>query len=92
MINTLYVAWRYVAHNKVKTTTLVACITLIGFLPLALEMLLNESEHQLLSRANSTPLLIGAKGSALDLTMNTLYFSNEAPELITTAAINEVVA
>lgn len=92
MIDTLYVAWRYVAHNKVKTATLVACITLIGFLPLALELLLNESERQLLSRANSTPLIVGAKGSALDLSMNTLYFSNELPELITMAASREVVA
>ncbi len=92
MMDTLYVAWQYVAHNKVKTTTLVACITLIGFLPLALELLLDESERQLLSRANSTPLLIGAKGSALDLAMSTLYFNAEAPELITMVAAKEVVA
>ena len=82
MYDSLYIAWRYVTFNKVKTATLVACITLIGFLPLALELLLNESERQLMSRAVSTPLLIGAKGSSLDLVMSTLYFGDGVPELI----------
>jgi len=74
MIDSLYIAWKYIGYNKVKTATLVACITLISFLPVALELLLNESEKQLMLRAVSTPLVLGAKGSALDLVMNTLYF------------------
>ena len=83
MIDSLYIAWRYVRFNKIKTVTLMACITLIAFLPLALQLLLDESERQLMSRAVSTPLLVGAKGSALDLVMNTLYFDDEVPESIT---------
>ena len=67
MIDSLYIAWRYVCFNKIKTVTLIACITLIAFLPLALQLLLDESERQLMSRAASTPLVIGVKGSALDL-------------------------
>ena len=39
-----------------------------------------------MSRAVSTPLVIGAKGSALDLVMNTIYFGDQVPELITMAA------
>jgi putative ABC transport system permease protein len=57
----------------------------------ALELLLNESEKQLMSRAVSTPLVLGAKGSALDLVMNTLYFNDEVPELITVEASNQVM-
>ncbi len=83
MIDSLYIAWRYVRFNKIKTATLVACITLIAFLPLALQLLLGESERQLMSRAVSTPLLVGAKGSSLDLVMTTLYFDDEVPEPIT---------
>ena len=90
MIDSLYIAWKYIAFNNVKTATLVACITLIAFLPVALERLLNESERQLMSRAVSTPLVVGAKGSALDLMMNTLYFDDEVPELITMEASNRV--
>lgn len=70
---------------------LVACITLIAFLPLALELLLIESERQLVSRASTTPLIAGAKGSALDLVMNSLYFSDEVPELITLEAADQIM-
>lgn len=90
MIDSLYIAWRYVRFNKIKTATLMACITLIAFLPLALQLLLDESERQLMSRAVSTPLLVGAKGSALDLVMNTLYFDDEVPESITMADADRV--
>jgi putative ABC transport system permease protein len=91
MIDSLYIAWKYIRFNKVKTATLVACISLISFLPAALELLLNESEKQLMSRAVSTPLVVGAKGSALDLVMNTLYFDDEVPELITMEAANRLM-
>ncbi|MCK5382576.1 MAG: ABC transporter permease, partial [Gammaproteobacteria bacterium] len=53
---------------------------------------LAESERQLLSRAESTPLLLGAPGSALDLVMNGLYFDDEVPELISMAAVDAVAA
>jgi hypothetical protein len=51
MFDTFYIAWRYVSFNKIKTATLVACVTLISFLPLSLQLLLEESERQLMSRA-----------------------------------------
>lgn len=90
MLNAFYIAWQYIKYNKVKTAVLVSCITLISFLPFALQLLLNESEHQLMSRADSTPLVIGAKGSALDLIMNTLYFGSEQPEVISMQELNRV--
>ena len=82
MNDSFYIAYKYISHNKVKTITLVACITIILFLPVGLEQLLDESEQQLMSRAEVTPLIVGAKGSALDLVMNTLYFDDELPEFI----------
>lgn len=91
-MNILYIAWRYIAYNKAKSLTLITCISLIGFIPLALEALLDKTEQQFLSRSNSTPLLLGKKGSALDLTMSTLYFSDATPEYISIQALNEVSA
>ncbi len=82
MMDSFYIAWKYLSRNRIKAVTLVSCIVLIAFLPVALELLLDESEKQLMSRAASTPLVIGARGSSLDLVMNTLYFGNEVPELI----------
>ncbi|NOQ76489.1 MAG: hypothetical protein GQ475_01600 [Methylococcaceae bacterium] len=91
MIDSLYLAWRYVAFNRVKTITLILCISLVSFLPFALKILLKESEHQLLSRATTTPLLVGAKGNSLDLVMNSLYFSKEKPDFISMKAIEKIM-
>jgi putative ABC transport system permease protein len=90
MTESLYLAWQYIRFNTFKTVILVASITLIAVLPLALEILLTESERQLLNRAESTPLLIGAKGSALDLAMNSLYFDDEVPEVMTMDAVERI--
>jgi len=91
LIDSIYIAWQYVRSNKIRTATLIACITLISFLPVSLQLLLGESERQLMSRAVSTPLVIGAKGSSLDLVMNSLYFSDEVPELISMEASERVM-
>jgi len=91
ILDSLYVAWRYVVFQRGKTATLVGCITLIAFLPLALELLLAESERQLTSRASDTPLVVGARGSTLDLVMNTLYFDDEQPAAISMAATQRVL-
>lgn len=89
-MDSFYLAWKYISFNKVKTIVLVACVTLISFLPIALQLLLGESERQLMSRAVSTPLVVGTKGSSLDLVMNTIYFGDEVPELITMEASERV--
>ena len=91
MIDSFYIAWKYLCYNKIKTVTLITCITLISFLPVSLQLLLAESERQLMSRAVSTPLVIGAKGSSLDLVMNSLYFSDEVPELISMESSEQVM-
>ena len=90
MIDSLYIAWKYVSYNKAKTLILVVAITLIAALPLALQVLLNESEQQLRVRAGETPLIVGARGSALDLVMNSLYFTEETPQLITERATEKI--
>ncbi len=90
MISSLYIAWRYIAFNKFRTAILVACITLIAFLPLSLQLLLDQSQQMLNARAESTPLLLGARGSALDLVMNSLYFDDEISRVISLQAADEL--
>jgi len=90
VIDSFYIAWKYLFFSKARSATLVACITLIAVLPLALEIILDESEHQLVERAQRTPLLVGARGSTLDLVMNSLYFADEVPELITLKSADEI--
>ena len=92
MIDSFYIAWKYVSFNKGRTATLVACVTLIAVLPLVLQLMLMESERQLLARAESTPLLLGSPGSTLDLVMNGLYFDDEVPAQISMAAVDTIEA
>jgi putative ABC transport system permease protein len=74
-------AWRYLAYNRVKTTILVFAIMLIVYLPAGLNVLVGQSAARLTARAEATPLLVGARGSAVELTLNSLYFDSGTPEL-----------
>jgi putative ABC transport system permease protein len=78
----LYLAWRYLAYHRFKTVLLVLSIALILFLPAGLAVLAGQGERHLTARANATPLLIGAKGSPLELTLASLYFRSKVPEVI----------
>lgn len=80
MNSILYMSWRYLAYNKIKTTILVVSIALIVFLPVGLHVLVRQSSEQLTARAKATPLLIGAKGSPLELVLNSLYFKSDLPD------------
>ena len=91
MLNSIYLAWKYLRFNKLKTIILISCITLVGSLPISLNLFLAESERQLMARATSTPLVVGAKGSELDLTINTLYFTSQAPEKIKMAEATKIL-
>jgi len=79
MTDVLYLAWRYVLFHRYKTSILVLSITLIAYLPIGLEVLVSQSAEELTARAASTPLLIGARGSALELVLNSLYFESASP-------------
>jgi putative ABC transport system permease protein len=82
MRETLYLAWRYLSYHRIKTAVLVACVAVIVYLPVGLHILVNRSAGHLTARAEDTPLLVGAKGSPLELVLNSLYFEADVPEII----------
>jgi len=86
----VYLAWRYLVFNRWKTGILIAAITVIVFLPLALELVLERSSERLRARAAATPLLFGAPGSALELALSSLYFSGESPAPLDYATVAEL--
>ncbi len=90
MIDTLYIAWRYITYHKVKTIILLVSITFILYLPLALRVLVSACERELMARAASTPLVVGAKGSSLDLAIDTLYFEPKPLERVTMSQVQRV--
>ena len=82
MRDSLYLAWRYMRHHRIKTAILVASITLIVFLPAGLQVMVSRTAEQLAARARSTPLIVGRRGSALELALSSLYFESKSPEAL----------
>lgn len=82
MNDQLYMAWKYIAYNRFKSAVLMLSIILIVYIPVGLHVLIRQSERQLTARAEASPLLIGAKGSPLELVLNSLYFNADVPEMI----------
>jgi putative ABC transport system permease protein len=88
--HTLYLAWRYLAYHRIKTAILVSSIALIAYLPVGLRVLVAQSAAELTARAATTPLLVGARGSPLELVLNSLYFDADPPEPMPYAEVGRV--
>jgi len=74
MLGALLLARRYLAFYKTQTLILVGCITATIYLPVVMQLLVQNFQHQLDRRGESTPLVIGAAGSRFDLVLHALYF------------------
>lgn len=92
MTGALYLGWRYLAHHRFKSSILIASITLMLFLPAATWLLVEDSATALTARADVTPLILGARGSELELVLNTLYFHAESPAEIDNQTLVEAQA
>lgn len=88
-MNALYLAFAYMRYHAARSAVLVLVAALILFVPIATQILLSTSEKALVARGDATPLLLGSRGSQLDLTMAALYFSEERPDPL---AMREVEA
>ena len=90
MIDSFYLAIRYLLFHRARSLTVVACLVLVSALPIGLGRILAESEQQLTARATATPLLVGSKGSSLDLVMSAVYFGGQTPDPISLAEIERI--
>jgi len=82
--------FRYLSHHKIKTTIMVTCLTITIVLPLSLHLMIDRYRYDLVSRAKTTPLVIGAKGNRYDLVTKTLYFTEHGPEPVTMSEVDYV--
>ena len=80
MRDILYMTWRNLTFHKVRSIILIISITLTIYLPVGLKVVVDQSSESLTTRAESTPLIIGAKGSPLELALNSLYFESGVSE------------
>lgn len=88
-MNALFLAFSYLRYHWGRSLVLILVAALIIFVPVATQTLLATSERALVARGEATPLLLGSRGSQLDLTMSALYFSDEQPDPV---AMREVEA
>ena len=83
-------AWRYLVYHRYKTVVLLLSITLIVYIPVGLRVLVRQSERQLTARAEATPLLVGARGSPLELVLNAIYFGAKVPETMRFSEVQRI--
>jgi putative ABC transport system permease protein len=74
-----YLAWRYMLWHRWKASILVGAVTLVLYLPLGLQLVVEQTARDMNARADATPLVLGGRGSPLELVLNALYFSAEQP-------------
>jgi putative ABC transport system permease protein len=89
-MNALYLAYSYLRYHWARSLVLVLVAALIMFVPVATQTLLSTSERALVARGEATPLLLGSRGSHLDLTMAALYFSDERPDPLAMREVESV--
>jgi putative ABC transport system permease protein len=90
MFGSFYLAWKYLRYQRWKTGLLISAITLVLFVPAGLQTLVRQSAARLTARASQTPLIVGAKGSELELVLNTLYFESRRPPALAMEAAARV--
>lgn len=83
MKDALWLALRYALHYRLRSAILVICLSIAMFLPAAVGVLVGYYNRVMIDRAEQTPLVIGAKGSAYDLVLNTLYFKGRIEQRLT---------
>jgi putative ABC transport system permease protein len=59
---------------------MVACLFLTVILPVTISGLIRSFENSIYTRSEMTPIVVGPEGSALDLTMRSLYFNRGSVE------------
>lgn len=89
-MNAVFLALAYLRFHWLRSLILVLVAALIISVPMVSQTLLTGARTTLTDRAEATPLVLGNRGSQLDLAMNALYFTDNRAEPVTMAATEEV--
>jgi len=88
--NSLFLAWRYLRYHKLRSVIIIIALSLVMFIPVLIELMLITTQSQFTERSESTPLILGAQGSSLDLTINSLHFVGKRPKDINLSALKKL--
>lgn len=81
---------RRVRHQRAQTGILVSCLALAAAVPLVSARLVGAWEAGMRARAAATPLVCGARGSPLDLTLAALYLRDNELETVPLSAVADL--
>lgn len=74
MSGALLLAAAHARHHAGRTALLVLCVAAAGLVPLGTWVVSERFQERVLERAVATPLVVGAKGSRMDLVLTALFF------------------
>jgi len=83
-------ALRYIMYHRGRSLILMSCIFLTLVLPVCLGILLRQFSQQIAARAESTPVVVGARGSQLDLALHAIYFSRAPDTALSFSEVDKV--
>lgn len=89
--HSIFLAVRHLRHHRGRTTLLLLALSLVGFLPLAVDGVVDAGERSLRSRAEATPLVAGAPGAPIDLVLSALYFRTPPERVVRFGEIDALV-
>jgi putative ABC transport system permease protein len=75
----LLLAVRYMGFHRGRTTILVLSMAVTVFIPMVTHVAIGRFQSHMMKRAESTPLVIGTKGSRFGLAIHGLYFRGDPP-------------
>ena len=90
MRDSFYLAGKYLRHHRLTTLVLVASMTLILYLPAALQVIVSNAQEHFRSRAEATPLVVGPRGSQLELVLGSVYFDKPLEEVLTMEQVQRI--
>ena len=86
----IYLAFQYQRHHKVRSLLLTLGVSVAVFLPAFTWSASSWLEDQLMSRARSSPILIGHKGNEFDLVMAAAYFRGSVGDTISYGTLSDL--
>lgn len=90
LASSLYLAQAYIRMHVWKSVLVVLSLVMTISIPGGVQIIVTEFDKHMNERAQSTPFIIGKKGSQLDLVLHGLYFSSDAPGTITMQDVEDI--
>ncbi len=81
----LLLALRFLNAHRVRTVLLALCFAVVFFVPLGSRAVLSKFGERWMARAEGTPLVLGARGSAFDLALLATWFQGQGPGTLAVA-------